>query len=403
MDRLKGLWRNRFTRLLFIPTIIMMLSMAALPANSFAAPATPASGGGCTLGTHGNIHHVIYLQFDNVHFTRDNPNVPSDLEQMPNLLNFLEGNGTLLTNHHTPLIAHTADDILTSLTGVYGDQHGVPIKVHADSAPVYFITGNPVRTSTTTRTLERAVGKLTAKNVITGNTDTLTKYLADPVELQLLHMITADPARTPSFVQFALPDYYLLTGAPNCKSPCTFLDSGFAWNHGDVSPDVNVTWLGMVGPGVLHQGVQDDIWSDHTDIRPTMLALLGLKDDYAHEGRVLIEVLADSALPDSLRESRDIFVKLASVLKQIDAPVGDLGLTTLSVSTRALESNSANDSTYTRLEDRLASVIQTRNAIANKMLDLLEDAAFHNKPISADQAEHLIDQGNALLQLVHGL
>jgi hypothetical protein len=29
------------------------------------------------------IKHVIYIQFDNVHFTRDNPNVPSDLEQVP--------------------------------------------------------------------------------------------------------------------------------------------------------------------------------------------------------------------------------------------------------------------------------------------------------------------------------
>ena len=79
----------------------------------------------CQLGN--GVQHVIYLQFDNVHFTRDNPRVPSDLEQMPNLLNFIENNGTLLTDHHTPLIAHTATDILTSLTGVYGDQHGVPI------------------------------------------------------------------------------------------------------------------------------------------------------------------------------------------------------------------------------------------------------------------------------------
>ena len=41
------------------------------------------------------------MQFDNVHFLRDNPNVPSDLEQMPNLLNFMKDNGTLLTNDHT--------------------------------------------------------------------------------------------------------------------------------------------------------------------------------------------------------------------------------------------------------------------------------------------------------------
>jgi len=80
---------------------------------------------GCSLNSAGGkIQHVIYVQFDNVHFTRDNPNVPSDLEQMPHLLNFFKHNGTLLTNHHTPLISHTADDILTALTGVYPSRHG---------------------------------------------------------------------------------------------------------------------------------------------------------------------------------------------------------------------------------------------------------------------------------------
>ena len=53
--------------------------------------------------------------------------MPSDLEQMPNLLNFMQGKGTFLTNHHTPLISHTGDDILTSLTGIYGDRHGQPV------------------------------------------------------------------------------------------------------------------------------------------------------------------------------------------------------------------------------------------------------------------------------------
>ena len=40
--------------------------------------------------------------------------MPSDLELMPHLKQFLEQNGTLLSNVHTPLIAHTADDSLTS-------------------------------------------------------------------------------------------------------------------------------------------------------------------------------------------------------------------------------------------------------------------------------------------------
>src|SRR6266550_1129725 len=66
---------------------------------------------GCQLGN--GVQHVISIVFDNVHFFGDNPNVPSDLEQMPHLLNFLESNGTVLSNVHTPLIAHTADDSLT--------------------------------------------------------------------------------------------------------------------------------------------------------------------------------------------------------------------------------------------------------------------------------------------------
>ncbi len=71
--------------------------------------------------------HVIDIVFDNVHFARDNPNVPSDLEQMPHLLNFLEQNGTVFSNSHTPIIAHTADDSLTIYTGLYGDRHGQPL------------------------------------------------------------------------------------------------------------------------------------------------------------------------------------------------------------------------------------------------------------------------------------
>src|SRR5579875_1803612 len=57
----------------------------------------------CQLNSaRGTIKHVIYIQFDNTHFTRDNPNVPSDLEQMPNLLNFIENNGVMISKQHTP-------------------------------------------------------------------------------------------------------------------------------------------------------------------------------------------------------------------------------------------------------------------------------------------------------------
>jgi hypothetical protein len=119
--------RRLFVRLAAaVPLLTTSLSMApqAAPISS-AAPSTcqflSPSGGPSA------IQHVIHVQFDNVHFRRDLPNVPSDLEQMPRLLNFIENNGTMFANNHTPLISHTGYDLVTGLTGVYGDQSGIPI------------------------------------------------------------------------------------------------------------------------------------------------------------------------------------------------------------------------------------------------------------------------------------
>jgi len=657
----------------------------------------------------GKIKHVIYVQFDNTHFVRDNPNVPSDLEQMPSLLNFLEGQGTLLTNHHTPLISHTATDILTSLTGVYGDRHGVPVansfryfnpdgtsnlgvsfaywtdpifdpttstptdtkfnmltadghnapapwvaftragcnvgsvatantileniatdiptvfgagsvqaqevknnpgqafadfvgigihcaagdalcssantgeqdllpdepggyagynalygnkyvapqispngpmtdlngnviqdpqghigfpgfdgmaaavslayvaalqehsvpityayisdahdshsgggafgpgaagyvaalkayddafnkfftrlaadgithdntlfiftsdegdhfaggppspancdgvtvpctyakigeingnlagllateqgittpfKVHSDDAPTIYITGNPVRTDPVARNFARALDGLTAVSPITGNTDKISQFLADAVEMKILHMVTADPARTPSLVMFGDPDYFLFAGAPNCNSPCVTENPGFAWNHGDVQPEIVTTWLGMVGPGVGDDGVDGETWSDHTDIRPTIMLLTGLKDDYGHDGRVLSEELAGSALPSSMRGNGNIFRKLAQSYKQINACVGQFGLGTLRMSNSALSSNDPGDATYNQLENTLANLNAQRDSLASQMIQILEDAAFNGKTIDRAQASSLIQQANQLLQQV---
>src|SRR6266851_6850013 len=129
MAQMKRLWRNHFTRVFVMATLLTMsLGFVGLPFSQTSVSAHTATNSSCLIhSAKGNLQHVIYVQFDNTHFTRDNPNVPSDLEQMPNLLNFIKSNGVLLSNHHTPLISHTATDILTSLTGVYGDRHGVPV------------------------------------------------------------------------------------------------------------------------------------------------------------------------------------------------------------------------------------------------------------------------------------
>ena len=100
-----------------------MLGTLGLAGTSMAATGAPAAAAhgadgskvtlastassSCHLGN--GVKHVVELTFDNVHYFRDNPNVPSDLQMMPNLLNFFENNGTFLSNNHTPLIAHTAD------------------------------------------------------------------------------------------------------------------------------------------------------------------------------------------------------------------------------------------------------------------------------------------------------
>ena len=273
-----------------------------------------------------------------------------------------------------------------------------------------YITGNPARNDqTVTRPFERATGKLTAVNPMTGNTDTLTNYLADPVELNLLHMITADPARTPTFTMFANPNYFLFAGAPNCNSACVTQQPGFAWNHGTVSPDINTTWLGMVGPGVQRMGVNSSVWADHTDIRPTMMLLLGLKDDYSHDGRVLFEVLQKSALPPAVRQQLPALISLAQAYKQINAPVASFSLTTLGISTTALESGSStDDSVYNQLENQLINMTITRNAIAAQMIATLEAAEFggSNSSVNASanvQVSSLIAQANALMSQAKSL
>src|SRR3989442_11398390 len=170
-----------------------------------------------------------------------------------------------------------------------------------------------------------------------------------------LHFITAAPPRSPVFTMCVIPNFFLFAGDPNCNRPCVTVNPGFAWNHGTVAPDITTTWLALVGPGIEHRsaheggddegGDDEGIWSDHADIRPTILLLLGLKDDYIHAGRALVEELKGWAVPSSVRKQGDTFLELAQVYKQINAPLGELGLNSLRISTHAIESNTAGDTT----------------------------------------------------------
>jgi hypothetical protein len=128
------------------------------------------------------------------------------------------------------------------------------------------------------------------------------------------------------------------------------------------------------------------------------MSLARLKDDYAHDGRVLFEVLTREALPDSLRDNQDLLSRLAAAYKQIYAPVGKLGLKTLrGISTLALKSD---DATYVALEDKIVDLTKRRNEIAQKMITILENASFHGQEINEEEAEHLIEQAEDLLESI---
>lgn len=46
------------------------------------------------------------------------------------------------------------------------------------------------------------------------------------------------------------------------------------------------------GDGTVPQFSTRGTW-DETDVRPTLLHLVGLRDDYVHDGRVISEILAN--------------------------------------------------------------------------------------------------------------
>jgi len=303
-------------------------------------------------------------------------------------------NGVKITCNYSKI-----GEVDANLTGLLAAKSvAAPFDVEADSAPGIYIHGQPARTDSSVRALEQAAAGLTGLNLANGQTERLANYLADPVELQILHMVTGDPKRTPSAVLFGNPDFWLQSGPANCGTSCFSEPAGGdAWNHGTVSSQINTTWLGMVGPGVAHLGVDNSVWSDHTNIQPTIMALLRLRDDYAPDGRVLGEIISPSALPSGMRSKGALLLKLGQVYTQLEAPVGAFGLDTLTASTRALASVSPGDATYVSLESKLARLGQRRDAVAGQIHALLLGAAFDGRSISPGRAKHLIKQGEQVL------
>jgi hypothetical protein len=205
----------------------------------------------------------------------------------------------------------------------------------------------------------------------------------------------ADPNREPTFTFFGNPNFFFETSG----STTPVVGTGFAWNHGDIQPEIARTFIGIVGPGVKNLGVTEpsDFFTDHVDVRPTMMFLTGLTDDYQHDGRVILELLDPKILPSSLHAHSDTLRDLGQTYKQINAPFGDLAENTLKVSTFAITSESTGDVTYTILENLISSWTVKRDALTSEIKSMLEAAEFDGTPIDEQQARRIIREGQTLL------
>ncbi len=182
--------------------------------------------------------------------------------------------------------------------------------IHFDMAPAYYLNGNPSATDPVTRRFEKALADLTIFDPYLGTEVPLSVGLADRASMKLLHMLSGDPLRTPTVVSWNEPNAWVqTTGGTGDVS----INPAFAWMHGGIQPEIARTWLGLIGPGVKKRGIDDDTWTDHTDVRPTILALLGLHDDYTHDGRVIVEQLDPEALSEQIHKNRGPYQRLATV------------------------------------------------------------------------------------------
>jgi hypothetical protein len=299
-----------------------------------------------------------------------------------NQIGEIDANIDTLVQHQFPALA--AQFLGTSAPNAF--------TVHGDDAPTFYLAakgkGALEQTDPATRNFERAVADLTAVNPRTGQTDRLLAQMADQTGMKTLHMMSADAARNPTFVFFADPNYFITDfPASTCE---TCVDPTFAWNHGDIQPEIRTTWIGLAGPGVRNLGATD-VWTDHTDVRPTILSAVGLRDSYESDGRVISEVLDEKVVSSAVRGPE--MEALGAAYKQLNAPFGLFSRALLTVSTRALTSS---DATYTSLEQQIATLTATRDALAAAIRTALNQAAFGGRRLSGDEVRAFTAQAAAL-------
>src|SRR5262249_23066859 len=139
--------------------------------------------------------------------------------------------------------------------------NATPFAYHFDDAATTYVQGNPDPSSPAVRQLEKTMGGITAVNPHTGLTESILgtglgsdqqSALVDKVGQRLLHMRSSfDLNREPTFTLFGNPNFFF-TGTGNTTP---VVGTGFAWNHGDIQPQIARTYIAMVGPGVRNLGI----------------------------------------------------------------------------------------------------------------------------------------------------
>jgi len=128
-----------------------------------------------------------------------------------------------------------------------------------------------------------------------------------------------------------------------------------------------------------------------------VMYLLGLRDDYEHDGRVITQILTNpnAALSGSGANA------LGDCYKQLNSSVGEFGTATLQASTKAIASNSPGDSQYRATDAMLGSLEVRRDMVAGAIKGALEAAAFQNVPVL--KASQLTASCNSLITSAEGL
>jgi hypothetical protein len=293
------------------------------------------------------------------------------------------------------------DQVLANLAG-----NTTGFDTHFDMAPNTYVYGNPAPEDPTVRQLERDMLSLKVPDpALSNHSVPVMAAVADRVEQKLLHMTAADPLRVPSFTPFGYQDFYMTTGnkASTCNpiSLCVFQAPQYAWNHGGIQAEISKTWFGMAGPGVLNRGVDNTLWTDHVDFRPTILLLAGIQDSYVHDGRVIAENLNPSVLPAAISSNLSAYETLAAAYKQLTAPFGATASASLQVSTAGVKLT--DPAAYLAYEATISSFTSCRDALTTAIKTYIDAAAFSGGPFDPVYAGSLTSQANSLTSQMQAL